>query len=1045
MAFIRISYFLAAFTILLFFNAAAQKVYYPANASNVLKATAADMAGLLEKAVAGSQFSTGLYNAIPSVGIILMYDSTITDNQLCRVLGNGSTTLIFSASQDNGLLFGVYQYLHELGFKFYQPGSIWQLEPILSSAFKNINKEYNTLYKYKSWFISGGHQTWVMDKETAYNWELYAGENGHTWAQYQRRNGMLGANRFNGHRGDIVSGNYLSTIKSNPCYVACYNGSRQANGSSVPDINNTAAMQLWTNAIEQTYTQYKNNIYKYKDFYVDMYRNFNYYNQYIGIEVPDGPRWGNSKDSMGCNTVDYVSEADQHILLANNTAQKIKAIYPDKHFQVYAYSSHANVPSSNLIIDSSIDVQVVPAAFQGETSARGLLNRWYNRYSSVSEYHYLNIPQWSGEAPLMFLSDLKHTIQRLKEKKSQGINWEASPAKFASLPYLRAANESLVYGIAIDSSLKEFCTEMFGPAALTVYDLLQQWSSDGAVTMGYFLRDNKYKIPLYLQLLQKAVQQAAPADAIVMQRINELKAYLHYVVLYYNWLSDTRSPEAKAGKGAAVCIYLAKINKLQLVNSYYLITGITGQYATGSSFNAAYNIQNGTAYQNGNLPLITDAEIEANYLNDLAAVAPTIQQYNFYSDKQTALKIEGSNFSAAGKINVQIGPNVFNRSEFNIYAKTKGSFTIKYFVKFSDLQKGTLNFTVEYADKALAIVKDLSLKNVEGDGIVNIDLPEAGFYVLSVVSKYHTLIKLEITTNGNVFYKNTAFTHRYSEKYNADMASFPGYYYVPQGLQRIYFSSNNSNLANTGYLTADEISNEFLFKNNQGELVKPLFANAFDSSLFYLEIPAGQSGSFWQITRMGQIHICFANISNNLWYGNLKSCAPAEFSISIQKIGNECTTKLTAAISNASLKWEVNDAGRILQYDAVKEVQLPLDVSPNAIVTLSISGYCSTTKKILDAPNYFQQLESCASAAPLLSPLVVLPVLYPNPSSGIYNFKTDEPDALVQKIIITDIIGRQLASFSNTNTFNVSHLPAGIYCYQIWCNNKMYKGKAVKN
>ena len=761
--------------------------------------------------------------------------------------------------------------------------------------------------------------------------------------------------------------------------------------------------------------------------------------------MPDGPRWANSKDSMGCNSGDYVSEADQQILLANNTAQKIKAIYPDKHFQLYAYSSHANVPSSNLIIDSSIDVQVVPAAFQGETSSKGLLNRWYNRYSSVSEYHYLNIPQWSGEAPLMFLNDLKQTIERLKEKKSQGINWEASPAKFASLPYLRAANESLVYGIAIDSSLKEFCTEMFGPAALTVYNLLQQWSSDGAVTMGYFLRDNKYKIPLYMQLLQKAVQEAAPADAIVIQRINELKAYLHYVVLYYNWLSDTRSPEAKADKGAAVCIYLAKINKLQLVNSYYLIIGITGQFSAGSSFNAAYNIQNGTAYQNGNLPLITSAEIEANYLNDQAAVAPTIQQYNFYPDKQTALKIEGSNFSPAGKINVQIGPNVFNRSEFNMYAKTKGSFTIKYFAQFSDVQKGYLNFTVEYADKALGIIKDLSLKNIEGDGTVTIDLPEAGFYVLSVVSKYESLIKMEITTNGNAFYKYTAFTHRYSEKYNADMASLPGYFYVPQGMQRVYFSSNNSNLANTGYLTPDQISNEFLFKDNQGKSVKPLLANAFDSSLFYLEIPAGQSGSFWQISRMGQIHICFANIGNHLWYGNFKACVPAEFSIGIQKLGDACITKLTAANSNASLIWEVNDAGRILQFAAVKELLLPLDVSPNAFVTLTMTGYCSTTKKISDAPDYYRLKESCASAAPAVEPPVVLPVVYPNPSSGIFNFKINEPGALVQKIIITDLTGRQVASFSNTNIFNVSQLPAGIYCYQIWCKNKMYKGMAVKN
>ena len=40
-----------------------------------------------------------------------------------------------------------------------------------------------------------------------------------------------------------------------------------------------------------------------------------------------------------------------------------------------------DVPSSNIIINKNIDVQVVATAFQSETSAIGLLNRWYKRHS----------------------------------------------------------------------------------------------------------------------------------------------------------------------------------------------------------------------------------------------------------------------------------------------------------------------------------------------------------------------------------------------------------------------------------------------------------------------------------------------------------------------------------------------------------------------------------------------------------------------------------------------------------------------------------------
>ena len=104
---------------------------------------------------------------------------------------------------------------------------------------------------------------------------------------------------------------------------------------------------------------------------------------------------------------------------------------------------------------------------------------------------------------------------------------------------------------------------------------------------------------------------------IVKQRLRELKAYLHYTALYYDWAGDQRQQDAKTAKAAALCIYLAKINKLQLVNSYYLISTISRSYATTSSFYQQYNFTNGSAYQNGNLPLITAAEIENDFRNDL--------------------------------------------------------------------------------------------------------------------------------------------------------------------------------------------------------------------------------------------------------------------------------------------------------------------------------------------------------------------------------------------------------------------------------------------
>ncbi len=497
-------------------DAKAQTIYFPTGSSRLLKETAMDIASLLQKAIPSSRFDTLRYNNQPSSGIVLVYDSTIQDNQLCKLITQPGL-LVFKAAQDNGLVFGLYQYLKDLGFNCYQPGEIWQVIPQLTSAFTNVDKEYNCSYKYKTWFITGGHSRWAMDATNNYNWDTYFGENGHNWALYQRRNGMMGNQRFTGHRGDIMNSSFISSLQSNPCNIACYNGSRHANSQSVPDVNSNSAMNLWAGAIEQKYTQYRNTVFGNKVLYADLYRNYNYYNGNIGIEVPDGAQWANSKDSLGCNNQLLKSSADQHAILSGYTHDKLNQLYSNVHTQVYAYSSHANTPSANLAFNKNTDVQVVPTAFQSESSPVGLLNRWYKTHSAISEYHYLNITQWGGETPMFWYSDLKQTLQRLKQQQSQGIVWEASPAKFASLPFLKAANDNLLCDKNPDSSISKFCNDMFGAAGASVNNLLKQWSNETTVTNGGFMADNKYKIPLYLQMLNDALQQASGEPELVQQ------------------------------------------------------------------------------------------------------------------------------------------------------------------------------------------------------------------------------------------------------------------------------------------------------------------------------------------------------------------------------------------------------------------------------------------------------------------------------------------------------------------------------------------------
>lgn len=887
MAFIR--YCVAAAVLFCCINtAAAQTIYYPNQSSRLIRSTADDVAMLLKKAMPANTPATQVYTSLPESGIIFVYDSTITDNQSCKVQSNGER-IIFSAAQDNGLCFGIYQYLQQLGFRFYQPGSIWEVIPSLTAAslYKNINTVFSVPYKYKSWSISGGHNRWVMDNDSNYGWDTYFGANGHNWALYQRRNGMTGAYRFAGHRGDIMSGNFLSTFQSNPCYVASYEGSREANAHSVPDINSNAAMQLWSDAIEKKYTQYKNTIYSNTALYADYYRNFDYSNASVGIEVVDGAQWGTGTN-VGCSGKAYPKPSDQQFTLADFTAKKINSIYPNKRMQLYAYSTHADVPSANVSLNPNLDIQVISGAFQNETSAKGLMNRWYNKTSNVSEYHYLNIPQWGGETPMFYADELKATLQRVKDKKGQGVMWEASPAKFASLPFLLAANNNLINGASVDSTLQDFCNTMFAEAGGTMYQLLNYWSSDKTVSVGGFMPDNKYKIPLYLQLLNTAAQQTKNSEAVVKERLDEVKAYLHHMVLYYDWFFDQRSNAAKKDKAAAICIYLAKANKLQLVNSYFIIADIVSRYKSTDEFYKQYNVNNGTAYQNGTLPLLTTAEIENNFKQDVAIMGNLVNQYQMDDAAFIEEQFNRNNLSPLKTISLQTsytnGVNYPNRSEFYIDAPKAGKFSIKYVPHFNMAGKGFINFTVEDADKAVTIVKDISRDQNAKTETITIDLPTAGRYKLTVLTKFQTSLDLDITTNGNYFYKKGPYLGNKTENYRNDLLSLPGYFYVPKGISKIFFSVNNSNPGGAGFAKAETISKAFVIKDNNGKTLLPRLVTPNDSALFYLEVPAGSDGTFWQSSKMEQYNLCFANINNLQWYAESKKKAEAPSSGKIEPV-----------------------------------------------------------------------------------------------------------------------------------------------------------------
>jgi hypothetical protein len=1023
-------------------HAIAQQVYYPADASTLLQSVAADFASLLQQSTGKSVAAIPYTTAMPDSGFVLQYlSNNPTAFQQCSTKARQPNLIVFAAAGDNNLHFGVYQYLQQLGFMFYLPGKNWEKIPLLHSPFLPVDTVYSSAWQYKSWFISGGYNTWAMDSNRSYYWDTYFGNNGHSWAQYQRRNSMTGHRRFAGHRDDVMAASFLQTLQQQPCFVAPYNQSRVATGFSVPDVSNRLAMEAWAAAIGGLQQQFKQTVFQNPVLYANHFRNYQYNRQHIGLEVPDGARWANSIAAAGCTNAAPLPAADQHFTLANHSARQLSVAFPEARFQLYAYDSHADVPLAALPISQRIDVQVVAGVYQNITSPAALLKRWYKRHPAVSEYHYLNLAQWSGETAAFNLQEMLQTLQRIKANNSQGIIWEAGAGKFTCLPFLYAANTQLQTGAPVLQSLQKFCNDMFGKAAPNVLQLLQAWGNETTTTTANGAQDNRYKLGYYFQLLNAALVAAQQEDALVKSRLGELKAMLHYCRLYYQWAFSEQPVTMRQNDAAALCRFLAQTNNLQLVNSYAIINSIVNRFAASSNFFMLYNTANGQAYE-GLAPL-TQQQIDALYAADNASI--DAMDYSFTPLPQIAAQLQQDAQLAPQPaiqylMNYTQAKDYASQSVVHFVAQQAGRVEIVLKNTYHDAAKGYINIAIETTDGQL-VIADTNLPGGQVDTKLHLQVPVAGYYCITISSKYKVASQVGISSANMMFFRKGPFLGNTIENYRSHIASLPGYFYVPQNVRRVYFSINNSNPGGKGFASVTAINKAFQFKDALGNAVSAQLANVVDSALFYLEVPASQQGKFWQASNMEQYRLCFANISNYQWYAQQKNCPAAQFDIQVN--ATDCSITAIAKNQVLSNSWQVLSAGILQQYNNQKSIALPSGTPPNTVIILVTAEGCSYSTQLRNHPQFVTAIQVCNAAASAGSqPLMVS--LYPNPGAGIFHIRLSGQVAVVEKVQLFCTDGRLAAQFNSCSTFNISTLPAGNYYYRLFINGQLYKGQLQK-
>lgn len=817
--------------------------YDSINVQQTLRRTAVDLSYLLGEAT-GMTYHVRWDSTDATTGVLLTIDESITSYRAHqgRAQGNGTNRLRFTSFTMDGVEYAVYQWLDEIGFKFYAPDENYTIVPTLASPFVVIDKIYVTNYSYHGWFGSGYIAPTALDSENTIikDWELY-----------QHRNNMKNEYTFGGHNETFHHVDSAFLV-NNECYIAERDSSRNLYVNSVADPLLPAARQRWADYLFRLDSQY-----------VASYNLNPNYHFLKGIETPDGSRWGNTNSNTlcepGASGSEYPTASTQAFMLANHVTEYYSTRISEPFRTImYAYGEANDTPAVE--VNPLIDVMIV-GAFGTVNSYVELMNRWTEKHPSTFEYDYINLPDQTYQTPYLKLDyyDAKH--KRMNPSNSRGTFYESTFSKFASIPYLYAIQEYMEDSTEIITSMNEYYNLMYGSAASKIKELYDHWTSDVASTHGNFLADNFSRIPLYLKLVKEA--DDLNSDPLIAKRITDLKAYLHYLVLMNE--SEFRYKDSVEQYNARyeTCMYLLKTAYRKIANHYQQINVIVSKPSQSSALVPLFFTPVSGGYTTTTLwnqTQYSDAQINTIFEQDLLDY-PLYDDYHFANIIDIINQIDVLGYRPKQMIHQQL-PETYSPSlgYSHIYAPAAGNIKVYYKIEFDSSGSKPILITLENKNQLYADAQTIYYAN--GDtGEITLTIPTAGYYVLLYTTPSHMKVNYHFQTNDNLFYKQDGITVDFANIY-LDKASAARYFYVPEGTAKIWLTSNN---ACGLYGCLDTLMLRFSVNFfNSDSIAPPIYYSGFDSSLFYIEVPDSMDGKFWQMydRSITGYAISFANISN---------------------------------------------------------------------------------------------------------------------------------------------------------------------------------------
>jgi len=480
------------------------------------------------------------------------------DGQSFHILASKNRVII-TGTGSNSIVNGIYTFLKELGFRWYMPGDVWTVVPSSKSIRQiKMDKVFTPSFRNRSYFAAGTTNA-IPDIDPANTFEK-------DFLLWNKRNRWGSDYILKGHAGGAFYKAQKKELDANPKYFC--NGIPNPNGRI--DISQPGAVKLF---VDWAANQKKSD------------QRF----QVIGVDPEDGS--GQKDDCLPSDMKEIHTWSDKYFWLANKVGDRIGDLDSNTVVQLYAYSAYAQPPSFS--IDKAVYPIIVPYAYQRFAEPDQMITAWSRKMEGrrMGIYDYWNSTLDARCLPRFNFYSIPGKLRLWKENNIQSVHLESTYSKGALGLTLWLAAEQL-WNIDADQEklYQEFLSDCFGPSAKDVGRMLNRWATNFQESM---------EPALSFVDLQQA--ESRTRDMMIRKRILELKAYVYYIKLYYQYQADHT-----VGHYKELISYVKGIHHLRLLHTSALLNRYIELPPGYSVQNSGKEIAKTTPYTDSELEGMTD-------------------------------------------------------------------------------------------------------------------------------------------------------------------------------------------------------------------------------------------------------------------------------------------------------------------------------------------------------------------------------------------------------------------------------------------------------